>query len=131
MYSIYIWIDGDQFDADEFQRNLSPGLIGSVQSRKRFTSGVVEHFGKYWESEVKDSIFDHPEEELVNLFVRYKHELLRARAEKASRIVGEIVATYRNLDEARGFYLSHEMIQLLAQLSASIDIDIVRDLEGI
>src|SRR5258705_1621760 len=79
MFSVYIWIDGEKFEADNFQQNLSVGLTGSVKTRKRMKDGVVEQAGKYWTSEVIEPISDDPETELFKLLMRYKNEILRAK----------------------------------------------------
>lgn len=128
MFRIYIWMDGQKFDADNFQSCLGASLKGSVEVRKRMNNGVVEQYGKYWSSEVQEIAFDRPEEEVTKLLRRYEFEIRRAKASNATRIVAEIVAEYDTVDDVRGFYFSTELIRLLAELGVSIDIDIVRRL---
>ena len=128
MFTVYIWIDGPDFDPDAFQKKLDPKLRGKVELRKRMNQGKVERFGKYWKSKAHDPVEDDPTPNLATSLREYRDALLHARAMGASRVVAEVVAEFGSVDEARGVFLSNDVIALLAECQTALDIDIVRRL---
>ena len=50
---------------------------------------------------------------------------LNLRSRNASRIVVEIVAEYDKVGNYTGFYFSADTIQLISEIGAGIDIDLV------
>jgi hypothetical protein len=126
MFRIYIWIDGVDFDPDKFQNTLDEALKGTVALRKRIRDGIVENSGKYWKSEVLEVTSGHPEEKLNDLLIRFKSELLSIKNTQSARIVVELVAEYDDPSLVRGFFFSEQTIQLLAEVGAALDIDVVR-----
>jgi hypothetical protein len=129
MFTVYLWIDGPDFDPDRFQRELPESLRGVVESRKRMHNGKVEAAGKYWKSVSRKVSDEDPIEGLSDCLQQYRDSLLNARKQGATRVVAEIVAQFGSLDEARGLYLSDEAIQLLAECRTSLDVDVVRRLQ--
>lgn len=128
MVSVYFWMAGENFDADDFQSRLGENLKGTVESRKRMIDGRVERFGRYWKSEVSKAVSDEPEEELARLIVRYSSEIRNARASHATQIMAEIVVQYDSPEDVHGFHFTAETIRLFAELGVSVDIDVVRRL---
>ena len=126
MFQVYLWIDGESFDAASFGRDAK--LTGTVETRKRVANHAVERFGAYWRSEVRATSSDDPEGELAELISRYKGEIQRARASNATRIVGQIVAEYESVDDLRGFHFSVETMRFFADLGVAVDVDVVRGL---
>ena len=125
MFRIYIWMDGENFDAETFQNSLDDSLRGTVDTRKRVIKGRVERFAPYWMSEVCTPALHDIEGEFIRLLSRYRTAILRARASHATRIVVEIVAEFASVDDMRGFYLPPDVLRLLSEMGAAVDVDIV------
>lgn len=128
MIKIYFWIDGESFDADGFQAGLAENFRGTLEVRRRINNGVVETFGKYWRSVIKDVIVEDLETALNNLIRLYESEIQKMGAGSPARIVAEIVYEVASNDDLRGFYFSVETLSLFARLGISLDIDIVRQI---
>lgn len=123
---VYVWVDGVCFDPDLFNSSLSIELQGTTLSRKKIINGKVESVGRYWKSEVVKVVSDYPEDSLAELLFKLKDELLKIRHLSKIRIVAELVVEYEETDPPRGFFFQKEVIQLLAEIGAHLDIDVVR-----
>lgn len=126
MFRVYIWIDGNGFDPDQFQGKYGASLGGTVHARKKMRDGAVEISEKYWKSEVLEPISAHPEDELNRLMVKLKPALLSVKNIPNVRVVAEIVEEVGDVDSMSGFFFSDMTIQLLAEVGACVDIDLVR-----
>lgn len=127
MFKVYIWIDGSEFDPEEFNASLDTDLRGNVRTRKQLNKNFSDQPTSYWESELIEVSSDYPEDKLTELLKRYRQSLLPVIGTKRIRIVAEIVARYENSEEVRGYFLSTDLIQCLAELRASLDIDVYVD----
>lgn len=121
---VYLWVGGEGFSPQAFQRKLDPSLQGTIEHRKRRREdGDVEQYGEHWKSPVVD-VDDHIEavDRLYELFRQLRPALLAIRS-STTVVRGEIVSFFHYGSEVHGFYLSPEMIALLSEIGASLDID--------
>ncbi len=126
-YQVYIWVDGNNFDPDRFNKSLDADNQGLVLYRKRVENGEVEKYGQYWKSNDVDVHVDRPEESLENLLRLLRIDLLKIKDIPSIRIVAEFVVIYNTNDSTRGFFFSPTTIQLLDEIGAGLDLDIYND----
>jgi hypothetical protein len=120
---VYLSIEGEHFSPKAFQESLDVDLKGSIEHRKKLEAGVVIRTEEYWKSPVLWAK-DHDEaiERIRYLIKGLRSDILRIRTEKP-RVKTEVVAHYRDPDEALGFFLPADAILLLAEVESSIDLD--------
>jgi len=128
MFEVYLWIDGDGFDADTFQQSVGSRLGGAVMTRKRMRDGIVEVSGKYWKSRVVQIDSGHPEDDLVKLLTQLRPALAQIPKAPTIRRMAEIVEELSDEHQPQGFFFAVDTIELLAEMNFSLDIDVVRRL---
>lgn len=116
---VYLKVLGEAFDFDRFNSELNTDLKGIVKETKNTKE-------KYWESNRIEVLKGYPEDHLYDLLKLYAGQLTSINCEK--RVFAEIVMYCSDLDSLRGVYLPTELIKLLSELGAEVDIDIVREL---
>ncbi len=122
MVKVYLRIDGDDFDADSFQREAG----GTIDWRKRIHNGRVELCDKYWMSSVVTVEAEtHPEDALLKLLEELKTKIAKLANAEGIRRTAEIVEYIDDDNPARGWFFSVETLGLLAELSFELDIDVV------
>lgn len=125
-FRIYVWVDGAEFEPESFNDGLGVELKGDVLSRKRVVDGNTEDAGRYWRSKVIEDPSGCPEESLGMLLAAMRPFLQRIRDLPSIRITAELVAECEESDALRGYFFSADVIQILAAVGASLDIDVVR-----
>lgn len=128
-FEIYLWIDGDRFDANRFNSAIAKDLAGKVRPYKRVMGREVGKAGMYWKSKIISPAEDCVEEKLLALLLKFKSEISRAKEFGADRIFAQIAAYMGDIDHLRGYYLSKEILRVLVELDMELDIDIVRQLK--
>lgn len=129
-FKVYVWIDGDQFDPKGFNDSLGANLKGAARTGSRLVGGRALEGRSYWMSEVVNAHPEAPEESLTKLLTTLKPELARICDLPGIRIVAELVVRYEDTDPLRGFYFSRKLIDILAEVGASVDVDVVRNLQS-
>jgi hypothetical protein len=124
MLQVYLWIDGSNFDPDEFHRTVGSKLGGSVVSTKRMRDGSVQPGPKFWRSRVVPVVSQDPENQLHELLVQMKPELTNLKNVSGMRLGAEVVEEVDEMDALRGFFFPRETIELLAEMGLGLDIDI-------
>lgn len=123
---IYVYIDGELFDSEAFLKKLDSSCKGSISSQKQIKNGVVQVLRKYWQSESYEVDQGNLDNGLCTLISRYKESALIAEGYGGTRIIVSVVIEYKSQDNIRGFFLAKETLQLLSELGASLDIDVIR-----
>lgn len=126
---IYVWIDGDNFDAKQFNDSLNAESRGEIKQRKRVESGHVVAAGTYWMSRVSEAEGNLLDVAVCKLVKSIKENLLPLSKKSGVRIVLEVAAEYDDAEPLRGYFLSRESIELLSEIGAGLDIDVVRSLQ--
>ena len=127
MFTVYLWIDGREFDAARFRESLPGDIRGTVEARKRMQNGIAEVYQHYWKSTPRMSS-ENPAAPLASELQVYRQWLTKARAEGATRVVAQIVGTFSSVDDVRGVYLFEDVVRLLSECGVSLDVDLVRKL---
>lgn len=125
-FRAYIFIDGRNFNPNEFQASIRSKDAGTVHSTYRMETGVKQESGKYWKSSVKEPDTQHVEEDLYLLLKGYSRHLVRARKLGATRIFATILADMDESDTTRGYFFSKKIIQLLFKYGVELDVGIAR-----
>jgi len=133
---VYIKIEGGSFDPSFFNTAIKADLAGTIHSRskveKKIINGKEQYCVKgkmqYWKSEIikidhPDS--SHPDKPLTELLSKLKTDLLKFCEAPEICITAEVVVKYKDSDPLRGFFFSKETIQLLADIKAGLEIDVV------
>jgi uncharacterized protein DUF4279 len=124
MFTVYVWVDGNAFDADAFQRTVGSRLGGTVVSRKQMRDGSVELREKSWKSPEIRVDSGYPEDQLQKLLMQMKPELAELAKVPGTRLIAEVVAYFDDPESVGGFFFSPEAIRLMAELGIGLDIDI-------
>jgi hypothetical protein len=83
-----------------------------------------------WRTEYENCVGDFPEDELeayLDSHPSLRHELKLYR-DHLDSLSGVIVSYYEEGDDPRGFSISSNLIKLLAEMDASLEIDVVPDI---
>jgi len=120
--SLYLYVAGENFDSDAFSKSLGPSLKGSIGSRTNRLKGVVEKYWKSKETEIADSEF--VGDALFDLLETYKSSLLSLRPLDDKDIGANIVVHNSDLYSQRGYSFSKELLGLLVEVGAEVDIDV-------
>lgn len=124
-FTVYVRIEGENFDPHGFNQSLASERQGEVGIR-RGARGVARPLA-YWRSPClqTDRL---PEEAVEVLLRRYEAELLDAKEKVGASVSVQVVNYYRDGDTPSGFYFSRALVQLLTRLDADLDIDAAIDL---
>ena len=120
--SLYLYIAGKNFDPDAFNKTLALSLKGNIGSRNNRLKGVVEKYWKSKETEVPTS--DFVGDALFDLLEFYKSALLSLRPIDDMDIGANIVVHNSDIHSQRGYSFSKELINLLSEIGAEVDIDV-------
>ncbi|MEZ5454409.1 MAG: hypothetical protein R3E93_16540 [Thiothrix sp.] len=132
-FKIYLSIEGNHFDPAKFNAKLDKSIIGEIVCRKK-TGGNNSNQpanATYWRSksyEVTDP--EYPEDRLLKLIRSMANSIQNLSKTERVKVSAHIVEYIDEADSPRGFYLSHDLVQALAQLDADMDTDIVHDLKS-
>ena len=124
MFRTYLWLDGEGFDPVAFQSAAG----GTVEKRYRMNQGVKEVAGTYWKSPDRRDLTVHSlDSELRELLLHFRPIIIGTIPPAPSiRVCAEVVQEYDNHGvDVSGAFFSHATLQLLAELRADLDIDIV------
>lgn len=125
--SVYIKICGEDFDPVAFNRVYGEAFGGQVKTWKQRLSGKVAT-GSYWASRVIDVSNAGDECATLRELLQAMKPSLLELLEKNVSITAQIVGYYKQRSGPRGIHLSTETIELLKEIGAQLDYDIVRDL---
>lgn len=132
-FKIYLSIEGDYFDPAKFNSTLDKSVAGEVVHRKNAGGNKLNPSVKsfYWRSKSYEVIDpEYPEDRLLQLIRSATNNIQNLSKTEQVNVSAQIVAYINETDNLRGFYLSPDLVQALAQLNADIDIDVVHDLKN-
>ena len=119
---VYLYIDGKDFDPETFNKSLDSNLKGSIKIKK---IAEIEFSGKYWVSkEIQVDPNGYSEDCLYDLLKSYKPSLLSLGALKTKRIFAKIITYYSDSTSLSGYSFSKELLGLLVEVGAEVDIDV-------
>lgn len=126
-FSVYMMVEGRAFDPEAFNHNLPQNLRGEVRerSRMRVRPGGAERF--YWQSKQVDTERN-PEDALAALLSDLIVPLRGIASVDSVKISAQIVTRITERDDTRGYYVSPDLMNILAGLRADLDIDVVHHL---
>ena len=125
-FRAYIYIAGEGFDPDEFNRNLPSDMKGTVHTTKKVGAGRKPAVGfKYWMSAMIDVRSEHPEETLYRILFPIKEYLKEIQNISNIMIKATVVGNFKNANAVQGLFLPNDLIQLLAEVGAGVDFDLV------
>jgi hypothetical protein len=123
-FRIYMSVDGDDFDAEAFNRSVNNDIHGEVVHRKNNRRNPSQPPVPFWKTAEIVTSSNKPEDELERLLERAKSIFARSATDDLE-ITAEIVAEYELGEEPRGFYFNPAILRMLSQLGAQLDIDAV------
>ncbi len=128
-FSVYVTVEGPAIDPEAFNSSLPLELRGEAKERhnSKHRPGGPQRF--YWRSR-QIECEQRPEDELVELLTALQASLEGISSDRSAKISTQIVGWQAENDDARGYYVPSELVQLLAYLHADLDIDVVHDLQG-
>lgn len=119
---LYLYIAGENFDSDSFNKGLDLSLKGNIGSSKNVVKGITE---RYWKSKEIDVVTDEFVEDILDdLLNSYKTAFLSLRSFGDSVISVNIVVHNNDINSPRGYHFSNELLGLLGEVGAEVDIDI-------
>jgi hypothetical protein len=120
--TLYLYIAGESFDSDSFNKGLDPSLKGNIGSSNNVEKGITE---RYWESKEIDVVTEEfVEGILYDLLTSYKPAFLSLRSFDHSVISVNVVVHNNDINSPRGYHFSNELLSLLVEVGAEVDIDI-------
>lgn len=120
MNLFYVWIDGKDFNAEEFHDVLDENDLGSVACRKKMSGDEVIKAEKYWKSEEIYFSSSENDAKLLNHVKKLESILLKA---SDLRIVAQVVMRYCDQENITGYFFSNLFINELSKYNISLDID--------
>jgi len=120
-----MFIDGDEFDPYEFQKNAPAGFSGEVKQRKYNSRSPSAPPTPFWKSADVITKSNRPEIDLLEVLRNFRPIILSLKNRNGLRIMATLVIEYEEGDEPRGLFFDCETIGLLNEINAQLDIDAV------
>jgi len=121
-------IEGDESKLHALNRRFVDALGGNIFERKSSGYPLANSRLHYWKSKKFDSTLQRVSHDLISLLQSITD---LSPCDKEINVTVVLVARCREESERPGLHLSAELIHLLGTLGASLDYDIVHDLNDL
>jgi len=126
-FNIYVRVEGSFFDPEKFNARLPIDLRGEVYERKHMRQRDGCHEMRYWRSRVVE-VESEPERALTETLNAHKLFLTADFLGGIAKVSAQMVFLQSEGDDARGVFICSDLVRLLAELNADLDVDVVHDL---
>lgn len=125
---VYVRVDHFGAEVKNLYAFMEPWLKGQIFKRRHDGAPLANASLEYWKSDDLHVNEGFPEETLFGLLSQFGKALHANSELRGIDITAVIVMEYINGDQPRGLFFSKEMIELLAEIGAKLEVDHVPDL---